>query len=99
MNSEDELLLLAHGIVTFSTVVDGLEDLDTLQVTTPYRMEGLARKHLTAFAVIWWSKVHGDPVWRDEYLARAIAEAREWVAVRQDRLAELRQLRERQVQV
>lgn len=91
MNTEDELLLLAHGIVTFNAVVHGIEDLDTLGVTTPYRMEGLVRKHLVSFAQLWWVDTHGDPVWRDEYLERAVEEAREWVADRQDRLAELRE--------
>lgn len=91
MNTEDELLLLAHGIVTFNNVVKGIEDLDTLGVTTPYRMEGLVRKHLVSFAQLWWVDTHGDPVWRDEYLDRAVEEAREWTAAHAVRLTELRE--------
>lgn len=91
MNSEDELLLLAHGIVTMHSVVMNIEDLDTLGVSTPHRMESTARKHLTAFATIWWSKVHGDPVWHDDNLGRVIEEAREWKAGHLARLLELRE--------
>jgi hypothetical protein len=91
VDTEDELLLLAHGIVTFDVITSGVVDLDTLGVTTPHRMEWMVRKHLTSFAQLWWADTHGDPVWRDEYLERAIEEARQWVSARTVRLTELRE--------
>jgi hypothetical protein len=91
MNTEDELLLLAHGIVTLDSALTGVVDLDTLGVTTPHRLEAVVRKHLTSFAQLWWADTHGDPVWRDEYLQRAVEEARQWTAARTVRLSELRE--------
>jgi hypothetical protein len=91
VNTEDELLLLAHGIVTFDVITSGVVDLDTLGITTPHRMEWMVRKHLTSFAMIWWSKVHGDPIWHDDNLNTVLVEAKAWTIQHAVRLAELRE--------
>lgn len=91
MNSDDELLLLAHGIEVYDRTMKDLTDLADMQIPVPHIVLGRARQQLVTLSQLWWADVHGDPVWHDDYLVQIVQEAREWTAGRQVRLSELRE--------
>lgn len=91
MDSNDELLVLAHGVVTYSACLDMLLDYERVGGSVGYNHMGIIRNRLRRLAAEWWSTTHGDPVWHDHNLVAAITEASEWVIAHRVRVMELRE--------
>jgi hypothetical protein len=91
MDTADQLLVLAHSIATYASIVEQLDDLADLQAPVPHGMQRDARSKLNQLAQLWWVDVHGDPVWSDAHLTQTIEEAYDWMSSRSMRLIELRE--------
>lgn len=91
METADQLLVLAHSVVTYADIIEQLDDLANLQAPVPHGMHRDARWKLNQLAQLWWADVHGDPVWSDTHLDAVVVEATEWVGSHQLRLIELRE--------
>lgn len=91
MNTEDELLVLAHAIDLYDRVVRSMTELADLGAPVPHIIIGRSRQQLTTLAQLWWADVHGDPVWHDSNLSVVTTEAHAWATTRQERLLELKE--------
>lgn len=91
MDTADQLLVLAHSISVYNSIVEQLDDLADLQGPVPHHLHRDARAKLNQLAALWWADVHGDPVWSDSHLQQTIEEAYDWMSARSARLIELRE--------
>lgn len=91
MDSNDHLLVLAHGVVTMSDTLDTLRQAEEVGVPVGYSLIGTIRGRLRSLASQWWTTTHGEPVWHDIHTREAVHECREWVTTHGVRLTELRE--------